>query len=131
MRTILHVGDFGIRPERSGKGFPASVDFWCKNTRIDRVLVAPGSHEDWNRLDGWLAGAPGRPVQISGNVRVLPRGLRFSLGGATYMSFGGAASVDCELRVPGKEWWLAEIPTDHDAAAAIAGCPVDVLITPF
>ncbi|WP_104090888.1 metallophosphoesterase [Cryobacterium sp. N19] len=129
VRTILHVGDFGIWPERSGKGFPASVDFWCKNAGIERLLVTPGNHEDWDRLDGWFAGAPGQPVQISDVVWVLPRALRFSLGGATYMSFGGAASVDYELREPGKEWWLTEIPTDDDVAAAIAGGPVDVLIT--
>lgn len=129
VRTILHVGDFGIWPERRGKGFVDTVDFWCKRAGIERVLVTPGNHEDWDRLDAWFAGALGQPVKISKTVWILPRAFRFTLGEPTFLSFGGAASVDYELRTRGTEWWPTEIPTERDVAAAIVGGAADVLIT--
>jgi len=129
VRTILHVGDFGIWPERQGKGFLASVDYWCGRAGIERVLVTAGNHEDWDRLDAAFARQPGEAVQLSNVVWAMPRGYRFSLAGRTFMSFGGAASLDYAHRIVGKSWWLTEVPTEEDVAAAVEGGSVDVLIS--
>ena len=45
------------------------------------------------------------------------------------MSFGGAASLDLDWDGEGQEWQSREAPTDSDVHAAIAGGPVDVLLT--
>jgi len=127
--TILHVGDFGIWRERRGKGFLAAVDYWCKTAGITRVLVTPGNHEDWGWLDEAFDGSDGESVRLSEVVAVLPRGYRFELASRTFLSFGGAASVDFEHRVPGENWFESEIPTDDDVESAIASGPVEVLIT--
>ncbi|WP_157155912.1 metallophosphoesterase [Diaminobutyricimonas sp. LJ205] len=129
IRTILHLGDFGIWPGREGKGFLRSVDRSCAGAGIERVFVTPGNHEDWGRLHGLFASRPHRVLQLSEMVWVLPRGFRFTLAGTSFLSFGGAASVDFEDRVPGLTWWISEIPTEADVEAAIVGGPIDVLLT--
>jgi len=126
---ILHAGDFGYWPGREQKGFLAGVDFWAKTAGISTILVTPGNHEHWDRLNALFDASPDEPVQISDVVTMLPRGYRFTLGGRKFMSFGGAASVDFEYRTPGATWFKTEIPTDEDVARAIAAGPVDVLIT--
>ncbi|MEB0001674.1 metallophosphoesterase [Cryobacterium sp. 10S3] len=128
-RTILHVGDFAFWPGPEGKSFLDSVDYWCHRAGIERVLVTPGNHEDWDRLDEAFAQHPGEAVRFSKAVWALPRGYRFALGSRTFLSFGGGASLDYANRRIGKTWWLTEAPTDEDVENAIAGGPVDVLIT--
>jgi hypothetical protein len=129
IKTILHAGDFGIAPERRGKGFLATVDYWCKSSGIERVLVTPGNHEDWGRLDQRFASRPGEAIRLSEVVWVLPRGFRFALAGRTFLSFSGAASLDFASRRAGHTWWSAEMPTAEEVAAAVKGGPVEVLIT--
>jgi hypothetical protein len=127
--TLLHVGDLGIWREPKGKGFLQTVDYWCQRAGIDRVLVTPGNHENWDLLDAAFAREPGHAVQLSKVVTVLPRAFRFTLAGRSFLSFGGAASLDYADRTAGQDFWQAEMPTENDVATAIAGGPVDVLLT--
>ena len=127
--TIFHLGDFGIFKEKHGKGFLAAVDYWCRSADIGRVFVTPGNHEDWGELTVRLARQPGEAVQLSRVVWVLPRGFRFTIAGHRWMSFGGAASVDREFRTEGVDWWAEEAPTGQDVQHAIAGGPVEVMLT--
>ena len=129
VRTVLHVGDFGIWPERPGQGYLQTVEYWARAANVERVLVTPGNHEDWSLLDARFAAAPGELVQLTERVFVAPRGFRFMLAGIQFTSFGGAASLDRADRVPFREWWPTELPTAEDAARAIAGGPTDVLLT--
>ena len=126
---IFHLGDFGIFKEAHGSGFLAAVDFLCYSAGISRVFVTPGNHEDWGELAARFAREPGEAVQLSRVVWVLPRGFRFTLGGHRWMSFGGAASVDREFRSEGVDWWADEAPTELDVERAIAGGPVEVMLT--
>ena len=129
VRTILHAGDFGILPDRRGKGFLAAVDTQCRASGIERVLVTPGNHEDWSRLGQRFAARPGEAIRLTDCVWVLPRGFRFTLGGRAFLSFGGAASLDFAHRRARGTWWPEEMPTWEHVNAAIAGGPTDVLIT--
>ena len=129
VRTVLHVGDFGISRGLRGRVFLDAVDFWCKTAGIEQILVTPGNHEDWEWLDADFASMPGEPVPISAAVSVLPRGFRFTVGSTSFLSFGGAASIDYALRVEGRDWFPTEVPTEEEVAAAIASGRVDVLIT--
>ncbi|TFC42646.1 metallophosphoesterase [Cryobacterium shii] len=129
VRTILHVGDFGIWPGAGGQKLLDAVDFWCARAGISRVLVTPGNHEDWTWLDDEFTAQPGKPVGLSSVVEVLPRGYRFEISRRTFASFGGAASVDYEMRSPGIDWFPGELPTEQDVERAISGGPADVLLT--
>src|SRR5690606_16673906 len=116
IRTILHVGDFGIWSGVEGRAFLNSVDLWCERVGIERILVTPGNHEDWGWLDEDFDLMPGEPVPVSPRVAALPRGFRFTISGVAFLSFGGAASVDYELRRAGVDWFPSEAPTDDDVA---------------
>jgi hypothetical protein len=128
VRTVLHVGDFGLMRGRGFAGYMAAIDEACQRNQIDRVLVTPGNHEDWDILNSQFADQPDQPVRCSERVWALPRGYRFSLGDRTFLSFGGAASVDYEYRTAGVDWWDSELPTTAEVERAIAAGPVDVMI---
>jgi hypothetical protein len=118
--TILHTGDFSILPEARGKRFLRAVDAACRENGIDRILVTPGNHEDWPRLDALFAARPGEAVRLSASVWLMPRGYRFSIHGRTFMSFGGAASLDAAYRRTRGTWWASEMPAPEEVAAAVA-----------
>lgn len=129
VRTILHAGDFGIWAGLQGRKYLDAVDFWCDRAGISRVLVTPGNHEDWHWLDTEFKKQTGEPVALSSVVEVLPRGYRFEIGKRSFASFGGAASVDFEMRTSGIDWFRNELPTGQDVAQAIDRGPADILVT--
>jgi hypothetical protein len=125
--TILHVGDFGIGKDNA---FLKTADYWCARAGIHRILVSPGNHEFWPRIEAGFAATPNEPTRLSTAVWALPRAFRFSIAGRSVLSFGGAASVDGEDRVVGADYWPhSEMPTEADVGKAIAGGPVDVMIS--
>lgn len=134
--TILHVGDFGIWPGVSGKRYLQAVENACARYGVT-ILVTPGNHEDWARLSTLWAPPKRRdhetgaalPIQLTDHIQVLPRGHRFTIDDTSFLSFGGAASVDKHRRTEGVDWWPEEMPSEADVADAIAGGPADVLIT--
>jgi len=129
VKTILHLGDFGIGSGARARKFLDAVDYWSAKAGISRVLVTPGNHEDWAWLEDAFASQPGRPVPLTSIVEALPRGNRFEVGTRSFVSFGGAASVDYEMRLAGVDWFSAEMPTQHDVDLAIRGGTADVLLT--
>lgn len=126
--TLLHVGDFALWPAVEHADFAVSVDYWAKRAGIERVLVTPGNHEDWGRLQKLYDAHPGQAVRMSDAVWALPRGFRFTIDEASFLSFGGAVSVDRHHRVEGRSWWPEENVTERDVQRAISGGPADVMI---
>ncbi|MFE6966810.1 metallophosphoesterase [Agromyces sp. NPDC057679] len=134
VQTILHVGDFGIWPGSSGKKFLNSVDYWVKQaqqsgSKLCRIIVTLGNHEDHGRLEARFASKPGELIKLSETVWVLPRPHRFTLNGVSFLSLGGAASVDYSARREGHTWWPEETVTDAQVDAAVSGGPADIMIT--
>ena len=129
VRTVLHVGDFGLWKDASGRKFLDAVDFWCGKAGISRILVTPGNHEDWEWLDSEFALHPNQAVALSSVVEILPRGYRFEIGDRTFVSFSGAASVDFQLRSPGIDWFPSEMPTENDVVSVASAGHADVLLT--
>lgn len=129
IKTVVHVGDFGIpRTLANRKSYLSTASYWAVKTGI-RLLVTPGNHEGWTLLDELFEASGGQPVEVEPMVWLLPRGYRFTIAGISFLSFGGAASIDYKFRVEGADWFPTEMPTEAHVAAAIAGGPVDVLIT--
>ncbi|WP_066523129.1 metallophosphoesterase family protein [Curtobacterium ammoniigenes] len=130
--TILHLGDLTVNaPVRltgSSKriwlhgGFIPNLDTKLGEAGIERLLLTPGNHDDWKLLAPRFAQHPDQPYLLTPRIWVLPRGYRFTLNGRSFLSFGGAVSVD-------KDAPPEEAPTDTDVNAAAAGGPVEVLLT--
>jgi hypothetical protein len=134
VRTILHLGD--LRYEApvlvSGKqvllrNTIVRLDALLDEFRIRRLLLTPGNHDWPEQLHAEVTRHPDRPYRISQRIWVLPRGFRFRLGTTTFLSFGGAASLD---KGPGDRAWSEhEVPTADDVDRATAAGTTDVLLT--
>ncbi|RPE77871.1 MULTISPECIES: metallophosphoesterase [unclassified Frondihabitans] len=128
-RTLLQLGDFNIGAGRHAKAFVNMADSLCRGQGIERLLITPGNHDHWGRLENIEGWHEGRPAQISERIWVLPRGYRFAIGGRTFMSFGGAASLDRHDRVEGETWWPSEVGSDLEFSSAAAAGRADVMLT--
>lgn len=119
--TMLHLGDWQMAA--------AAVDDIFAGTNIDRIYVTAGNHEQWDEITPLLDKHPGTAVRVSDITWMLPRPAWMSVAGRRVLSLGGAASVDRESRIEGLTWWPDEAITDAHVAAAIAGGPVDLMLT--
>lgn len=130
---VIVCGDFGLvwdnKPEER---------YWRKwlDEKPWTTLFVDGNHENFELLNAypveeWHGGYIHR---ISEKIIHLMRGNVFSLEGATFFAFGGAASHDKEWRLPGLSWWPEELPSDEELRQAndvLAQCnnQVDYIIS--
>lgn len=129
IQTILHVGDLRWEtPMRLGNERIYKHDNFLPRLEAElnrlglRLLLTPGNHDAWSVFEPAFAAHPDRPRRLSPSIWAFPRGFRFALGDARFMSFGGAVSVDAD-RDP------AEAPSDEDVLRASVSGRVDVLLT--
>ena len=114
---VFHAGDFGIWPGYTGGLFLGSMIRKCQENGIT-LWVTPGNHEDYSKIedpeteDGSV---PDRQV-LAGDtdsegweIALLPRGYRWDFGGLSFLSFGGAPSIDYEHRTKDVSWWSEEM----------------------
>lgn len=134
-RLVLHLGDFSIWPGNRGKKFLYRLNKKCEEYGVD-FIVTLGNHEDWARVTQlWRnpkrQDEQGRPLPLSfgDHVWVLPRGWRFEVNGVSFLSVGGAASVDFDVRTRDRDWWMEEMVTWEDVAQACEPGYADVLLT--
>lgn len=135
VRTIHHVGDFGFWPGRSGTAYASAVSTAVQRLGLGLAVTA-GNHEDYPLLCGLetdeRAGEFGVVHYAYAGVAVLPRAHRWTHTGAgvtrSFVSLGGAASVDLHDRIPGLSWWPEEAITDLDVARTIAGGHAEVML---
>ncbi|MGO4258134.1 metallophosphoesterase family protein [Marmoricola sp. RAF53] len=136
VRTLFHVGDFGIWPGPTGKRFLGTVEKVCAKYGLT-VYVTLGNHEDWARMLQRQERLEernelGPMIWLSDHVAVHPRdpaGHRFVFGGRSFVSLGGAPSVDFPTRSQGKDWWAEEMIPQATAEAVAAGGYADVMLT--
>ena len=119
---------------------------WDKNT-LDRelqpyrelpftVLFADGNHENFDILNSYPEEVwrGGKVHKIAPNIIHLMRGQVFGIENITVFVFGGAASIDKEVRTEGVDWWRQEQPTQEELEEGLRnlkrhGCKVDYIIT--
>lgn len=148
LKVILHLGDFGFWPykvkdwaagDRKPDGLQYLLDVQSALELADAHLwVTPGNHDDYDAMDRWQGYArdvrvfPQTPLGEMDRIIVLPRGDRWAWHGRTWLSVGGAVSVDRLLPSPGRfpheSWWPQEEVTDEQEAAIIAGGHADVMV---
>ena len=110
---VIVCGDFGLvwdsKPEER---------YWRKwlDEKPWTTLFVDGNHENFELLNTYPVEEwhGGRIHRISEKTIHLMRGNVFSLEGASFFTFGGAASHDKEWRLPGLSWWPEELPSDEE-----------------
>lgn len=93
------------------------------------LYLTPGNHEDYGQLAALTADGPSGLPWLTDNIAILPRGHRWVMGGRTFVSLGGAPSLDYQSRIEGKDWWPAEAVTADDVRRVISGGHADVMLT--
>lgn len=135
VEVAYQLGDlrFGIGPDSDG--LLAGIEAACAAYGITLHCIT-GNHENWARLDALWAErrwrSPDgslRPLPVSEHVTMLPRGHRWTLGGRTFLALGSAPSINRHLLTEGVDWWPSEVLRDEHVEAAVAGGPVDVMLT--
>jgi hypothetical protein len=135
IKIVLHLGDFGIWPGPTGVRYLRTIEAVCARYEL-ALFVTPGNHDDWGRLISMWEhpkhrsedGLP-RPLYLTDHVAVLPRGYRWTWGGRSFVSLGGAPSVDFESRSRGRDWWPEEQIARSDVDRTVAGGYADVMLT--
>lgn len=126
VRTVLHLGDFGLWPGDQDARFIRRVTDLCDAHDIT-ILVTDGNHEDHDRLA--LIEAVEGVRWITDRIGYFVRGHRWEWDSTTFLSIGGAPSVDAERRSIGSSWWPQEFISDADVAAASEGNTVHVMLS--
>lgn len=127
--VLLHVGDFGLWPGETA--FLGAVDDALLANNMT-LLVTPGNHEDWAVLDDAFAKNHDQPFRPDSCERVwiLPRGFRFQIAHSSFLSIGGAPSVDRDERQGENiDWWPTEIISDSVVDEIISHGPVDIMLS--
>ncbi|WP_444663593.1 metallophosphoesterase family protein [Cellulomonas sp. CW35] len=123
-QVVLHVGDLNV-PAIGAPSIVKTLNEKCARTGVV-VLVSPGNHDDWDRIDAAPLDDAGLHV-LGRHVRVIPRGARFEIAGRRFGALGGAVSVLGRL-VRGETWWPQEAITDEHVRL-LGTAPLDVLLT--
>lgn len=121
--TIVQLGDFGYwLDDYRTEDYLGAIDSMLTMADI-RLFWLDGNHEDHSRVAEWSN------ETRHAKVRYLPRGFRWQWWDRTWMSVGGAMSVDKRFRVEGESWWPAEELTDSDVDHAAREGEVDVILS--
>ena len=112
-QEIYQLGDFGygwemitLKGGHTACKFSTTIAKFVKKYNIPLSFL-DGNHENFDRLLALPLDKDGKRTVAPG-VKHLPRGLRFFLDGRTFLTIGGAVSVDRAYRVEGKSWWAKE-----------------------
>jgi len=130
---IIQLGDFGFGWQWLSVGDGLEI---CRFSAVASILVEQtgiplsfldGNHENFDRLADHSLQADGTR-EVAPGVLHLPRGHRFELEGCSFLTLGGAVSLDKMARTEGTSWWSQESVTLDDVLAC-GRAPVDVLLT--
>lgn len=126
IKVVIQVGDFGFIWQDAASikylndaAARAGVEIWWLD----------GNHENYSMM-GALGCDPVGDVDVwvEPHIRYLPRGFRFEVDGCRFMSFGGAISVDRNVRQPGRSYFPQEAIRPH-VADAVSSDKVDVFLS--
>lgn len=122
--TIVHLGDFGIK--ESSHRYLGTLQRYLEFFNI-RLYFIDGNHERFSRIFQKEVLSDGTCF-VCDNIFYLPRGLRWSWQGVSFMALGGAGSINRFKPGSGSSHWDDnEFITDKDVEKAISGGPVDVM----
>lgn len=112
IKTILHVGDFGLWPGETGTQYISAL--YKKLDELGMTIyVTPGNHEDYDQLAAIPVGSDGLQ-RLTPRIIFMPRGYRWTWGEHQFISLGGAPSINFDRLVEGASWWRDEVLTMGD-----------------
>lgn len=123
---VYHLGDFGIWPGRNGEYYLEQITRAAKALSIE-LWVTPGNHEDYDQIAGITASEDGLQWFTS-HVALIPRNHRWDHEGRSFVSLGGAPSIDFEQRREGISWWRKEMLTEAEAFRCAEDGYADVML---
>jgi len=125
----------------SGSGWDQSrrricaIDSVCAQYELTLFCIN-GNHENWAELDRLWDAPPwvdvdGRlkPIEVTEQIKLLPRGHRWNLGGRSFVALGGAPSINRHQLTEGVDWWPSEVLRDEHIDAVVAGGHAEVMLT--
>lgn len=130
IQHIFHLGDFGIWGGHDGGVYIRKVNKWL--TENDQTLyVTLGNHEDYVRVNATPVAEDGTQwYHGNSRIKLLPRGFRGVVGATverSWVSLGGANSIDFKGRREGISWWREESITVGDVYKAVEGGGADLM----
>lgn len=133
IRTVYHLGDFGIWPSKRGFSmYLEALNNLCQKFDM-RIWVTPGNHQDWSAEPGIggvdQGGVPRRILPHTQNLFVFPRGYRWTHSGRSFVSLGGAPSVDWQSRKVDHDWFVEEMISEETAEEVAAAGHTEIMLT--
>lgn len=132
VKHLFQLGDFGFSLDISGRKFLFKVNQKLKENN-QKLYVTLGNHENYTHflkntvpvegVAGWVY-LPQFP-----HVWFALRGARWKVDGVSFVSLGGANSIDRVNRVEGKSWWREEQLSKFDVLATTVFGYADVMLT--
>lgn len=131
IRHVLQVGDFGFWPGNSGYKYLRKVNHYAELYNVT-LYINLGNHEDYVQvaalkphptMEGFIYN-PYFP-----NIIVATRGARWEWNDVSFVSLGGANSIDYEGRIEGISWWKEEQISLGDIYRTVEGGHADIMIS--
>jgi hypothetical protein len=129
---VLHLGDFGLFGDPDGIDYLTVVNSTAASNG-QKVLVTLGNHDNYVMVgafvlitEGEYAGWEYNPNFK--NILYATRGQRWEREGVSFVSLGGANSIDRYGRIEGVNWWSGEQIGYGDIYRTIEGGHADVFL---
>lgn len=130
IKVILHVGDFGIWP--NGDKFLNTVNNMLEDKDAN-IYITLGNHEDYTQVRSNFT----EPSSLEGHthnpdysrIHIAKRGARWNWNGTSFLSVGGANSIDRFQRVEWISWWNDEQISTADIYNSTENGHADIMIT--
>lgn len=128
--TIVHVGDFTWVECDATRHYMTTLSDALADAGINLYWI-DGNHDPLLEIQQWMYVTGGEPYTDGRypNITYLPRCFRWTWWGQEWLALGGAVSVDRHMRSEGRSWWPEETITDEQMNRAMAGGPVDIMVT--
>lgn len=125
--VVYHVGDFGFWPGRDGvkflRGLERQLDMYGQT-----IYVTMGNHDDYPQVDALPVSEDGLRWATE-HIAVMPRGYRWNVSGRSFVSLGGAPSINFPDLKEGISWWREEAITMGDVYRIAEGGQAEIMIT--
>ena len=131
IKHVLHVGDFGFWPGNSGRRYLYRVNKFLAMHGIT-LYVTLGNHEDYIQISSFHPHPTMEGFVYNKaypQVLVAKRGTRWTWNGVSFVSLGGANSIDYSRRRENFEWWSGERITMGDVYRTTEGGYADIMLT--
>jgi hypothetical protein len=123
VQHIFQLGDFGIWGGNDGGIYIRKINKWLEENN-QTLYVTLGNHEDYVRVENTPIAEDGTQwYHNNERIKLLPRGFRGTVGSPnkTWVSLGGANSIDYKNRKEWVSWWRAESITQADVYRTAEG----------